>query len=106
MTGSGFAEGARVRVNGEDMPDSTFVDVRTMTFTLRRPAGAPEGPDGEQGSCEVILADGTRSAPATFTIDTLRVVVIGDSVAWGRAFARRRSTSRWSNTPSPSGTVA
>jgi microsomal dipeptidase-like Zn-dependent dipeptidase/lysophospholipase L1-like esterase len=84
VTGSGFAEGARVRVNGEDMPDSTFVDAATMTFTLRRPATTPDGADGELGSCEVILVDGTRSASVTFTIDTLHVVVIGDSVAWGQ----------------------
>ncbi|RSN99948.1 hypothetical protein DMH26_17650 [Streptomyces sp. WAC 05379] len=84
VTGSGFADGARVRVNGEDMPDCSFVNGATMTFTLRRPVSTPENADGEPGVCEIILADGQASNSVQFVIDTLRIVVIGDSVAWGQ----------------------
>ncbi|WP_322769127.1 family 1 glycosylhydrolase [Frankia sp. Cr1] len=84
VTGSGFAPGARVRVNGEDMPGSSYVNGATMTFTLQRPVNTAEDADGETGLCEVILNDGTPSNAVAFTIDTLVILVIGDSVAWGQ----------------------
>ncbi|GGQ55310.1 family 1 glycosylhydrolase [Couchioplanes azureus] len=84
VTGSGFAPGARVRVNGEDMPDSVFVNGATMTFTLQRPVATADNADGEIGLGEVLLADGTPSNAVAFTIDTLVIVVLGDSVAWGQ----------------------
>jgi IPT/TIG domain len=84
VTGSGFAEGARVRVNGEDMPDAQFVNASTMTFTLQRPQTTLDNPDGEAGDLQVVLADGTPSNTRVFIIDTLRILVLGDSVAWGQ----------------------
>jgi beta-glucosidase/6-phospho-beta-glucosidase/beta-galactosidase/lysophospholipase L1-like esterase len=66
------------------MPGTQFVDPLTMTFTLRRPANIVENPDGEAGLLEVILADGVPSNGLSFIIDTLRILVLGDSVAWGQ----------------------
>lgn len=85
VSGSGFAPGARIRVNGEDMPDSTYVDGTTMTFVLRPPLIGNVGePAGTVAQCAVLLEDGTPSNTVDFVIDTLRVLVIGDSVAWGQ----------------------
>lgn len=84
VTGSGFAVGARVRVTGEDMPDSVCVNGSTMTFTLRRPERVVANPEGELADLQVILSDGEPSNTVQFTIDTLRTIVVGDSVAWGQ----------------------
>jgi beta-glucosidase/6-phospho-beta-glucosidase/beta-galactosidase/lysophospholipase L1-like esterase len=84
VNGSGFAEGARVRVTGEDMNDAVFVNGATMTFTLRRPVNTVDNASGEVGHCQVILGDGTASNVIDFTIDTLLIVALGDSVAWGQ----------------------
>jgi len=93
VTGSGFAEGARVRINGEDMADTTFVNASTLNFTLRRPTNTADNPDGELGLLRVILADGTSSNEVSFTIDTLRILVLGDSVAWGQGLREQEKYS-------------
>src|SRR5262249_31891502 len=80
----GFADSARIRVNGEDMPDGVVVSGSTMTFTLRRPFNTEDNPSGETGHLCIILADGTPSNTIDFIIDTVLIVVIGDSVAWGQ----------------------
>jgi beta-glucosidase/6-phospho-beta-glucosidase/beta-galactosidase len=94
VVGSGFAEGARVRINGEDMPDATFISDSAMAFTLHRPANTVENPDGEVGELSVILSDGTPSNTVSFIIDTLRVVVLGDSVAWGQGLRDHEKFSK------------
>lgn len=81
VTGSGFDDGARVRVTGEDMADVVLVNGATLTFTLRRPVGVQDNPIGEAAELTVVLADGTPSNSVSFTIDTLRLLVFGDSVA-------------------------
>lgn len=84
VSGTGFAPGARVRVLGEDMPDVAYLSPSSLTFRLLRPQATPEAADGEPASLQVVLADGTPSNPVGFIIDTLRMVVLGDSVAWGQ----------------------
>jgi beta-glucosidase/6-phospho-beta-glucosidase/beta-galactosidase/lysophospholipase L1-like esterase len=84
LRGSGFAGGALVRVNGQDMPDVRVLDSGTVTFTLRRPEGIAENPAGERATARVVLADGTPSNDLELVLDTFRMLVLGDSVAWGQ----------------------
>ncbi|WP_105970019.1 family 1 glycosylhydrolase [Streptomyces geranii] len=84
VSGTGFAPGARIRILGEDMPDATYLSPSSLTFRLVRPQATPEAADGEPASLQVILADGTPSNAIDFIIDTLRLLILGDSVAWGQ----------------------
>lgn len=84
LTGSGFSRGARVRVNGEDMSGASFINSTAMEFTFARPASTQENAEGERGVCEVLLPDGTASNEVEFVIDTMRLVVLGDSISWGQ----------------------
>jgi microsomal dipeptidase-like Zn-dependent dipeptidase/lysophospholipase L1-like esterase len=84
LVGSGFAPGAVVRVNGQDMPNVSFIDPTRISFTLVRPSSVVENPAGEQVSVTVVLTDGTPSNEITLVLDTFRMLVLGDSVQWGQ----------------------
>lgn len=84
VSGSGFEPGARVIVTAEEMTEVAFVNGRAMTFRLHRPTGTKDNAAGEIGYLKVILADGQASNEVEFLIDTLNVIVLGDSVAWGQ----------------------
>lgn len=84
LVGSGFAPGALVRVNEQDMPDVSFIGPTSMSFTLVRPSSVVDNPAGEQVSVRVVLADGTPSNEVTLVLDTFRMLALGDSVQWGQ----------------------
>jgi beta-glucosidase/6-phospho-beta-glucosidase/beta-galactosidase/lysophospholipase L1-like esterase len=84
LVGSGFAPGSVVRANGQDMPDVGYQAPDQISFTLVRPAVTDDGSAAENVVVQVILPDGTPSNAFTLLLDTFRMVVIGDSVAWGQ----------------------
>jgi hypothetical protein len=88
LNGSGFAPGVRVRVNNQDMATVNFVDPHTIDFTMVRPAaGITPNPTGESVNVQVVLGDGgpfSGSNTVQQVLDTFRIVVAGDSVAWGQ----------------------
>ena len=84
LVGSGFAPGALVRVDDQEMPASTFLDPKRLSFTLVRPSTVADNPAGERVTVRVVLADGTPSNELPLTLDTFRLLVIGDSILWGQ----------------------
>ena len=84
LRGSGFAPGSLVRANDQDMPDVQYLGSDAISFMLVRPAVTDGGSVGETVSVQVILPDGTPSNAFMLLLDTFRMVVIGDSVAWGQ----------------------
>ncbi len=90
LVGSGFAPGAQVRVNDQNMPDASYLDPSRMSFTLIRPVGTDGAAAGEQVSLKVVLADGTPSNELALVLDTFRMVVLGDSVQWGQGLAEHQ----------------
>ena len=87
VTGSGFAAGAAVLLDGEDMPDVTVLGSHSLRFRVRRPESVAPDPDGERVSLAVELGDrgpDSRSAARPLRLRTFRMLVLGDSVAWGQ----------------------
>ncbi len=86
LTGTGFAQGARVRVLDQYVPDQDveYVDSNTLRAKLIRPTSTPRNPDGEPVDIQVILADGSASNEISLVLATYRIVVFGDSVQWGQ----------------------
>jgi lysophospholipase L1-like esterase len=90
LVGSGFAPGALVRVNEQEMPDVIFIDPTRISFTLLRPSAVGGSSAGEQVSVKVVLADGTPSNEFTLVLDMFRMLVLGDSVQWGQGLAEHQ----------------
>lgn len=85
MIGSGFAEDVRVFVNDQEMQGVRFVDSSHIQCPIRRPSAVVPNPLGEQVRTRVMTADGRGcSNDAKMTLDTFRVVVLGDSILWGQ----------------------
>ncbi|TAN64162.1 hypothetical protein EPN18_00590 [bacterium] len=84
LIGTGFAPGARVRVNDQDMPNVNFINSHTIEFQLIRPASITRNASGETAAVKVLLADGTASNQLACIIETYRMLVFGDSIAWGQ----------------------
>ncbi len=84
LTGSGFVPGSRVRANGQDMPDVAVAAPDTLEFVLLRPAAIELDPIAERANLIVVLPTGQESNALQVSLDTYRVVFIGDSVAWGQ----------------------
>ena len=87
LAGTGFAPGMHVQVNGQDMPQVKVLDTRTVEFALVRPASVVQNASGEAVTVRVVLADAGKwsaSNAIPFTLDTFRMLVFGDSIAWGQ----------------------
>ena len=88
LIGSGFAPDARVLVNdGQAAGDIEYLGPNGLRFTLLRPPSVERNASGEPVSVKVVLADGTPSNAITLVLETHRIVVLGDSVAWGQGLA-------------------
>jgi lysophospholipase L1-like esterase len=84
LVGTGFAPGAQVRVNDQTMPHVAFVDSNHVSFTLVRPSPVAPNAAGEPVAVRLILPDGTTSNDLPVVVDTLRMLVLGDSIQWGQ----------------------
>ena len=84
LVGSGFAPGAQVRVNDQTMPDVAFIDPNHVACTLVRPSSVAPNAAGEQVTVRLVLADGTASNEIPLVLDTVRMLVLGDSIQWGQ----------------------
>ncbi len=90
LAGSGFSPGVRVHANSQEMPEVQYIDPGTLRFKLLRPAGVQENAAEERVEIRVVLEDGTSSDPIPLVLATYRIVVFGDSVAWGQGLAREQ----------------
>ncbi|WP_029192901.1 IPT/TIG domain-containing protein [Paenibacillus harenae] len=84
LSGSGFAEGMMVKVNDLNMPDVRFISPTELEFTLIRPTDVEESEAGEPVSVKVMLSDGTPSNDIGLVLDTVHMLVLGDSIQWGQ----------------------
>lgn len=87
VTGTGFADGAAVVVDGEDMPDVVVESTHRLRFRLRRPESVEPGADGESVQVRVVLADrgpDSTTGPLSLALRTFLLLVVGDSVGWGQ----------------------
>lgn len=86
LVGTGLAPDTQIWIQGNYVPGSevTFVDSTRLRFTLIRPIDAPDSPDGEEVELRAILSDGLESNTIEIVLDTIRMVVFGDSVQWGQ----------------------
>jgi hypothetical protein len=90
--GTGFSKEMRLKVIGKDSipqdataPEGiTYLDPHTIQGRIIRPrAGMPDDAAGEHVTLLVELPDLTPSNTIPIVLDTYRVFVFGDSVAWG-----------------------
>lgn len=86
ITGSGFVEPLRVYLNGQEMPDVAVLDPHTAAFMVVRPAGITSDETGERTDLSLTIGEAgippSNSVPVL--LDTVRVLVVGDSVLWGQ----------------------
>ncbi len=75
-----------VRLNGSEMPEVEVVDPHTARFRVRRPPGIAAQETGEPATLTVDIgvAGVPESNAVQVVLDTLRVLVLGDSVMWGQ----------------------
>jgi lysophospholipase L1-like esterase len=87
LEGTGFAPGARVRIDNLDIGQATYITPNGLTIQLIRPPTLPPksltADGGEPAQLTVALADGTVTAPLPIVLDAYRILVFGDSIAWG-----------------------
>jgi hypothetical protein len=83
ITGTGFQAGCRVRVGSEERA-AAFLGPHDVSVALWRPAAVPHAKAGEPVAVQVVLPDGTASNSVTVTLDTYRIVALGDSMMWGQ----------------------
>lgn len=96
IKGSGFAPGAQLLVNGIQSPAPRFVDQATLEATILRPDDVAPMPAGEPITLQVVLADGgahSRSGTIDGVLETIRLHVIGDSIAWGQGLSEEDKVS-------------
>ena len=85
VKGTGFAPGMNAFLSGQPGSILSYVDPHTLQLSVMRPKSFPEPPnsDGDAADLALALADGTFSNSIPVLLDTYRIVVLGDSVAWG-----------------------
>ena len=85
ISGGGFASSVRVLVEGQNVSPISVLSAGEIEFTLIRPPNPRlNANEDEVVTIEVALLTGERSNPFDVTLDTLRVVVVGDSIIWGQ----------------------
>jgi lysophospholipase L1-like esterase len=112
VTGSGFSEDSEVLFNGAAATDTLYVSDTELRCTALRPFTSPElqGPEPQGEPVRVVVrsrlqgSDDIVSEPFRITLDTVRMLVLGDSVMWGqglfegeKAWARVRDELRERN---------
>lgn len=85
IKGSGFSPTIRVLVEGQNVPAVSVLSTQDIEFTLHRPPTPRlSTAKDEVVTIEVAVPTGERSNSVEVTLDTLRIVIIGDSVACGQ----------------------
>jgi hypothetical protein len=83
LSGAGFTPGMSVQLNGQSGP-AVDSSPGAASFVCFRPGNVQPDPAGEVVEVVAVMADGTATSAVQLTIDTYRIVVFGDSIAWGQ----------------------
>lgn len=94
LTGTGFAVQARVTGNGQDMPDAVVTAPDRLEVTVVRPFEVVRNAIAEEVRLSVVLPTGQGSNALSVALDTYRVAVVGDSVAWGQGLEDHERASQ------------
>lgn len=84
LSGSGFGSSATVTVNGSPVTGVQASGNTQLTFTLQRPSNLTPNPTGEPVTLQVLVPEVVASNQVNVTLDTIRMIVLGDSVMWGQ----------------------
>lgn len=86
VVGTGFSAGPTIAVNGQYVPaaDVVLENSTKLSFTLVRPPTVTRNPAGEPVTITMTLRDGSEARPVQIVLDTLVMVVFGDSIQWGQ----------------------
>ncbi|SFS67596.1 IPT/TIG domain-containing protein [Paenibacillus sp. BC26] len=87
LNGSGFAPGATVSVNQQDMPGVRYISPTQLEYLFIRPAKINPNPSGEAVKVKVSIAGGLASNEIDLVLDTYNILVLGDSIQWGQGLA-------------------
>ena len=93
LSGSGFGPSAVITVNGSPASGVQAIGNTQLRFTLIRPSNLPSDPDGEPVTLQVLVPGVAASNEVTAVLDTVRIVVIGDSVMWGQGLMESQKAS-------------
>jgi IPT/TIG domain len=93
LIGSGFTPGMSVRLNGVSA-SAIYSGPGSASFICFRPANVNHDPAGESLTVVAVQADGKTTDEVHMTLDTYRIVVFGDSVAWGQGLT---GPDKWSS---------
>jgi lysophospholipase L1-like esterase len=89
LRGTGLGRNGNIWINGEGIGSFESIDNNTIKFKARRPSNAESNPAGENVKLKVVNAEGAgltnsnHSAEIDIVLDTVRLLVFGDSVMWG-----------------------
>ncbi len=87
IIGSGFNKKSKVMVNNIPMSDIIFTSSNNIIFNLIRPEIVTPNPSGETIGIKIVHEDGTSSNEFEVTLDTFRMMVLGDSIQWGQGLS-------------------
>jgi hypothetical protein len=94
IVGTGFQSGCRVRVDSEERAGA-YIGPHDVQVALWRPASVAHSKAGEPVAVQVVLPDGTASNSVTVTLDTYRIVALGDSMMWGQGLEPAQKFDRF-----------
>lgn len=87
IQGTGFSEDLILMVNGRPSPDIDYISNNELEVKLVRPFEDNELPNalGEEVALKLIANEpGFASDEYPITLDTFRVLIMGDSIVWGQ----------------------
>ena len=87
IIGGGFNKKSKIMVNNIPMSDITFTGSNNIRFNLIRPEIVTPNASGETVGITIVNEDGTTSNEFQVTLDTFRMMVLGDSIQWGQGLS-------------------
>lgn len=88
LTGTGFSPDCQVLFNEQIAPDPVIVSDTEIRIPAWRPTNVGNQPNGEEVTVKVIDNANHKSSALSLTLDTQRILFLGDSIFAGQGFAR------------------
>ena len=86
IIGGGFSDRLDIKLNDQfvNRSDINYEGPSKISFMIFRPGNVVPNPAGENVDIKVILDDGAASESFQAILDTIVIVVLGDSIQWGQ----------------------